>query len=45
VLIRASRRELKYRPGALRPFRKAINEFASAAKETLAPPGDPPPPA
>lgn len=44
VLIRATRRELKYRPGALRPFRKAINEFASAAKETPAPPPDDPPP-
>ena len=47
VLMRAMKRELRYRPGALRPFRKALIEFAGAreAEAVIEPPGDGPPPA
>jgi len=31
VLARATRRELRYRPGPLRPFRKALQELAGSA--------------
>ena len=47
VLERAAKRELKYRPGALRPFRKAFTERAGALKAPVAiePPAEGPPPA
>lgn len=36
VIQRASRRELKYRPGSLRPYRKAFAAMAEAQKAALA---------
>jgi len=41
LLARASKQELKYRPGALRPFRKAFAERAGRAKPVAAEPAAP----
>jgi uncharacterized protein (DUF2235 family) len=37
VLMRAMKRELRYRPGALRPFRKALSEIAGAREAQATP--------
>ncbi len=42
LLARASKQELKYRPGALRPFRKAFAERAGRTKSVAAEPAAPP---